>query len=73
MKAILWYNNKRCRVSKDEFKTLNGSIVPTCWDGCSLHTFLMDATYVSVEVVPLPMRLWQVSRALMKPRGAWPV
>jgi hypothetical protein len=33
MKAILWCNNKRCRVSKDEFKTLNGSIVPTCWDG----------------------------------------
>lgn len=32
MKAILGYNNKRYRVSKDEFKTFNGSIVPTCWD-----------------------------------------
>jgi hypothetical protein len=27
MKAILWYNNKRCRVSEDVFKTLNESIV----------------------------------------------
>ena len=32
MKAILWCYNKRCRVSEDEFKTLNGFIVPTCWD-----------------------------------------
>ena len=36
---------------------LNGSIVPACWDAGVLHTLLMDATYVGVEVVPLPMRL----------------
>jgi hypothetical protein len=33
MKAILCYNNKRCKMGEDEFKTLNRSIVPTCWDG----------------------------------------
>jgi hypothetical protein len=73
MKAILRCNNKRCRVSKDEFKTLNEFIVPTCWDECSLHIFLMDTTYASVEVEPPPMRLWQVSKALMKPNDAWPI
>ena len=50
---------------------LNGSIVPACWDAGVLHTLLMDATYVEVEVVLLPMRLGKVSKALMKPNGAW--
>jgi hypothetical protein len=73
MKAILWCNNKRCRVSKDEFKTLNGSIVPTCWDEMFSAHILDGHHLCEWEVVPLPMKLWQVSRALMKPRGAWPV
>jgi hypothetical protein len=33
------YNSTWCRVIKDEFKTLNGSIVSTCWDVVfSAHT-----------------------------------
>ena len=34
MSSSLWCKTvQRCREIKDEFKTLNGSIVPTCWDG----------------------------------------
>jgi hypothetical protein len=45
MKAILWYNNKKCRISKDEFKILKGSIVSTYWDGVfSIH--ILDGPYL---------------------------
>ena len=34
MSSSLWCKTvQRCREIKDEFKTLNGSIVLTCWDG----------------------------------------